>query len=64
MSIPVRYLRRFHAVATLVWLALVIPTVLIWRNSVFWVALISVYANVVSHASAWQGARAEDAAGD
>jgi hypothetical protein len=62
MRIPVRYLRRFHAVATLIWLALITPTLIWWRNSVPWITLMSIYAIVVSHATAWQAARAEDAA--
>lgn len=33
-----------------------------WRDSVLWVALMSIWANVVGHASAWQGARAEEQA--
>jgi hypothetical protein len=50
-------------VATCVWLALVVPTVLWWRESILWVALMSVWANVAAHFSAWQAARAEAAAG-
>jgi hypothetical protein len=60
--IPVRYLRRVHAVLTVVWLLLVIPTVVWWHSSILWVALMSVWANVASHFSGWQAARAEDAA--
>jgi hypothetical protein len=63
MHIPVRYLCRFHAAATLVWLALVVPSLLWWRDSILWVVLMSAWANVASHFSAWQAARAEDAAG-
>jgi hypothetical protein len=62
VRIPVRYLRRLHAAATIAWLLLVVPTVLWWRESVFWISLMSIYAVVVSHATAWQAARAEDAA--
>jgi hypothetical protein len=62
MSIPVVWLRRFHAVATLAWLALVIPTVLWWRDSVPWIALMSVWANVAGHFGSWQAARAEEVA--
>jgi hypothetical protein len=59
-----RYLRgsAFHAGATVVWALLTVPTVLWWRESVFWVALISVWANVVSHASAYEAARAKEIA--
>lgn len=62
MPIPVEHLRRFHAIATVVWLTLVIPTLLWWSKSILWVGLMSVWANVASHFGAWQGARAEDAA--
>lgn len=62
MGIPVRYLRSVHGSLTLVWLGLVVPTVIWWRESVFWISLMSIYAIVVSHAGAWQAARAEDAA--
>jgi uncharacterized membrane protein YdbT with pleckstrin-like domain len=64
MRIPVRYLRRFHAVATLIWLALVVPSLLWWSHSLVWIILLSVWANVASHFGAWQSTRAEDAAGD
>ncbi len=62
MRIPVAWLRRFHAVSTLIWLALIPPTLIWWRDSVPWITLMSIYAIVVSHATAWQAARAEDAA--
>jgi hypothetical protein len=64
MNIPVAWLRRFHAAATLAWLALVIPTVIWWRTSIAWVALMSVWANVAGHFGSWQAARAEEVAGD
>lgn len=64
MHIPAAALRRFNAIATLIWLALVIPTVWWWRDSVPWVAAMSVWANVASHFSTWQAARAEEAASD
>jgi hypothetical protein len=60
--IPVGWLRRFHAMATIIWLLLAIPSVVWWRDSVVWVVAMSWYAVVVSHATAWQAARAEDAA--
>jgi hypothetical protein len=63
VHIPVRYLRRFHAVMTLVWLVLAIPSLLWWKNSITWIIVLSVWTNIASHFGAWQGARAEDAAG-
>jgi uncharacterized membrane protein YdbT with pleckstrin-like domain len=61
VRIPVRYLRRFHATMTIVWLVLTVPSLLWWSESLLWIILLSVWANVASHFGAWQGARAEDA---
>jgi hypothetical protein len=52
--------RRVHATLTIFWFLAIIPTVLWWRDSVFWVALLSCYANAAGHFAAWQGSRAED----
>ncbi len=54
-------MRRIHAVLTVVWLGLAIPTMLWWKDSVPWVAWMSLYANFVGHWSAWQATRAEEA---
>lgn len=54
-----RKLLWFHGVATCVWFALALPTVLFWKQSILWVALMSVWANVAAHFSAYQGARTE-----
>jgi hypothetical protein len=54
-------LRHIHAALTVTWLIIAIPAVLWWRNSVPFLVFVSVYANVASHWSAWQAARAEDA---
>ena len=59
MTIPPKALRRFHGIATATWLGLTIPTLLWWRESVLWVALMSIWANVAAHFAAWQAARAE-----
>jgi hypothetical protein len=52
--------RRVHATFTVLWFIAIVPTLLWWRESVLWVALISCYANAAAHFSAWQGSRAED----
>lgn len=52
--------RRVHATLTIAWFAAVIPTLLVWSESVLWVALMSCWANAAAHFSAWQGARAEE----
>lgn len=54
-----RLLSRAHLTLTVVWALLAIPTLLWWRNSILWVAFMSLYANVAAHWSAFQGTRAE-----
>lgn len=51
--------KHVHAVFTALWFLAVLPTVLWWRDSVMWVALMSCWANAAAHFSAWQGSRAE-----
>lgn len=53
------FLRRFHASAVIVWLILIIPTLLWWKEAIVWVAIMSIWANVASHWAAWQASRAE-----
>jgi hypothetical protein len=55
---------RFHLAMTVVWALLLVPTLIWWKDSILWVAAMSLYANVAAHWSAFQGARAERAAGD
>jgi hypothetical protein len=57
-----RILVRFHATMMAVWAGLLLPTLLFWRESILWVAFMSLYANFVGHFSAWDGARAEQQA--
>jgi len=50
---------RVHLVLAVMWLLLLIPTILWWKNSILWVLSVSLYANIVSHISAYQGTKAE-----
>jgi hypothetical protein len=59
-----RTLVRFHLVMMLVWIALLPPTVVWWKESILWVATMSLYANFVGHFSGWDAARAESKADD
>lgn len=52
-------MKKLHLGLTLLWAIAVIPTLLWWRESILWVAFMSLYANVVGHWSAYQAARAE-----
>lgn len=56
-------MRRVHGGATLVWVALAVPSVLLWRESIAWVVFMSVYACITGHWSSYQAASAEMANG-
>ena len=49
-----------HTALTLVWAALVLPTLFWWRESVMWVALMSLWANIASHWAAREAAKAKE----
>ena len=52
-------MKKLHLGLTFLWAIAVVPTLLWWRESILWVAFMSLYANVVGHWSAYQAARAE-----
>ena len=49
-----------HTILTLVWVVLVLPTLLWWRDSVSWVVLMSLWANIASHWAAREAAKAKE----
>lgn len=53
-------MRRLHLILTVGWGLAAIPTLVWWRESILWVAFMSLYANVASHWSAYQASRAEE----
>ena len=54
---PPYTLADFHMFGTIVWISLIFPTLYWWSNSVTWVLLISIYANIVAHAGASSAAK-------
>ncbi len=48
-----------HLVMAGVWAVLVIPTLLVWADSVLWVAFLSLYANFASEIAAYHATNAE-----
>lgn len=54
--------RVLHLVLAGVWVVLAIPTVVWWRDSILWVAFMSLYAIVGTHWSAYEAAKAKDIA--
>jgi hypothetical protein len=55
-------MKRLHLMLTWLWVLLIVPTILWWKESILFIGIVSVYANVVSHWTAYQAARAEKAA--
>ncbi len=53
--------KRFHLLLMLTWIILIVPTLLFWKDSIPWLVMINIYANVVGHFSAYQSVRAEEA---
>jgi hypothetical protein len=49
-----------HLVLAGAWVALIIPTILFWADSVLWVAFASLYANCWLHLDGYGAARAEE----
>lgn len=54
--------RQVHLVLLSVWAVLLIPTLIWWRDSILWVAFMSLYAIVTSHWGAYEAAKAKDIA--
>lgn len=53
-------LKAFHLFATIVWFLLIPPSIILWRDSVPWLVMMSAWANFAAHFSAWQASRAEN----
>ncbi len=59
MRIKAKYIERSQGLLTIAWAALAVPSVLWWSESIRWVVVMSVYANVAASAAGWAAARAE-----
>ena len=62
MKLTPVFIKRCHLVAAVMWVGLAIPSLIWWKDSVLWVILISIYANIVGHLSGYSAARADEAA--
>jgi hypothetical protein len=49
-----------HTVLAAGWALLALPTLILWRDSVLWVALMSLWANLASHWAAREAAKAKE----
>lgn len=52
--------KQIHRGLAVFWLALAVPTLVWWNESILWVAFMSLYANVASHWSAAQASEADE----
>lgn len=48
--------KRIHLTLALLWALCLVPTLLWWKDSILWVATMSLYANFVGHLSAAEAA--------
>ncbi|MGE1170380.1 hypothetical protein ACMFCY_17070 [Klebsiella pneumoniae] len=62
MKLTPVFIKRCHLVAAVMWVGLAIPSLIWWKDSVLWVILISIYANIVGHLSGYSAARPDQAA--
>lgn len=62
MKLTPVFIKRCHLVAAVMWVGLAIPSLIWWKDSVLWVILISIYANIVGHLSGYSAAQADRAA--
>lgn len=51
---------KLHRLLAYVWLLLIIPTVTVWADAVWWIGIISIYANAVTHWDASLSAKAKE----
>lgn len=47
MKLTPVFIKRCHLVAAVMWVGPAIPSLIWWKDSVLWVILISIYANIV-----------------
>lgn len=47
---------------SIMWVLLLVPTLLWWKDAVLWVAVMSIYANAKTAHGAWKAGRAKRAA--
>lgn len=50
---------NYHFVLACIWLVLLIPSLIWWKDSVMWVIVLSIYANWEASMSAWNAKKAQ-----
>jgi hypothetical protein len=62
MKLPHPSDRQVHLALLFTWVVLLIPTIIWWRDSILWIAFMSLYAIITSHWGAYEAAKAKDIA--
>lgn len=55
---------RAHLVLMFFWIAMLIPTLTVWKDAVWWIGLLSIYANISTEWGAYEAAKAKEAQGE
>lgn len=55
-----KFTTQFHKYATIIWILLIIPGLLFWKESIMFVVLMSLWANIAAHWAAYQASRSEE----
>jgi hypothetical protein len=58
--VSARTWKHVHLTLTGIWALMLIPTLLWWKDSILWVAAMSLYANVAGHWAAAQAAESDE----
>lgn len=54
-----KQLKWFHLGGVIIWLLLAYPTIVWWKESILWVAMMSLYTIIIDHLGGYGAARAE-----
>jgi hypothetical protein len=57
-------MRWVHLGLAITWTLLLVPTLIWWKDSILWIALMSDYALIAAHMAGFAGERAKKEAGD
>lgn len=52
--------RRLHAFLMVFWAVMLVPTLFWWKESILWIAIVSIYANFVGHWDGFEAAKGKE----
>lgn len=63
-SVPKPVQSKIHLGMAVLWLGLLVPTIVWWKDSILYVGLISVYAIILEHLTAYLAGKSDKGAED